>query len=182
MTLAAPIVRLLVCGTADRGDDAAPLAAVARLLPALEPAIRERLEVRRCPQLDPVDLIDVGAGEACVVVDTVAGIAPGSVISLPLDRLAARGAGGTPRSSHALPIEQVLGLAATIRGDLPPGSFVGIGGTWFGFGRRNSKAVRENLGRLQDAISAEIRRLVDHMTAEGQEALAFGPLVPPAVG
>ena len=51
-------VRLLVCGNADRGDDGAPLAAVATLLPSLPPHLLADLDVRRCEQLELEDLID----------------------------------------------------------------------------------------------------------------------------
>ena len=64
MTLPAPTVRVLVCGSADRGDDGAALYAVAHILPQLDPILRQRVEVRRCPQLEPADLIDVADGEA----------------------------------------------------------------------------------------------------------------------
>ena len=160
MTLPAPSVRLLICGAADRGDDGAALTAIARLLPTLDPAIRERLEVRRCPQLDPLDLIDVAADQSCLVIDTVLGIEPGSVIAIPLEDLASRGSAVSPRSSHALPIQQVLGIAAAIRGTLPAGTFVGIGGKWFGFGERHSRAVTAGMAELQSKIETELVRLL----------------------
>ena len=160
MTLPAPSVRLLICGSADRGDDGAALTAIARLLPTLDPATRERLEVRRCLQLDPLDLIDVAADQSCLVIDTVLGIEPGSVIAIPLEDLSSRASAVTPRSSHALSIQQVLGIAAAIRGTLPAGTFVGIGGKWFGFGARHSRAVTAGMGELQSAIEAELGRLL----------------------
>jgi len=156
MTIRPPSVRLLVCGSADRGDDGAPLSAAARLLPLLETEVREGLEVRRCPQLDVNDIVDVAAGEACVIVDTVIGVEPGSIVTLSLAELAARAGGVTPRSSHALPIDQVLGIAEALRGSLPPGAFVGIGGLWFGFGSMQSRVVRAAPPALQDAIRAAI--------------------------
>jgi hydrogenase maturation protease len=159
MTSQIPRVRLLVCGTAERGDDGAALAAVAHLLPRLEPCVLEQLEVRRCPQLDATDLIDVAAGEACVVVDTVVGIEPGSVVVIPLDELAARSDGLTPRSSHALPICHVLGVAEAVRGQLPAGAFVGIGGKWFGYGKLQSRAARNGLPEMERATEDQIRRL-----------------------
>ncbi len=64
MTIPAPTVRVLVCGTADRGDDGAALSAIAHVLPSLEPAICQRLEIRRCPQLDATDLIERRAGQS----------------------------------------------------------------------------------------------------------------------
>ena len=108
----------------------------------------------------PLDLIDVGPDEACLVIDTVVGIEPGSVVAVPLEELCSRGAAGTPRSSHALPIEQVLGIAAAIRGGLPTGTFVGIGGKWFGFGARHSRAVTAGMGELQAVIETELIRLL----------------------
>lgn len=160
MTLPAPSVRLLICGAADRGDDGAALTAMARLLPTLDPATLERIEVRRCLQLDPLDLIDVAPDESCLVIDTVLGIEPGSVIAIPLEELSSRPSAVTPRSSHALPIEQVLGIAAAIRGTLPIGTFVGIGGKWFGFGARHSRVVTAGMGELQATIEAELQRLL----------------------
>ena len=158
MNAPAPTLRLLVCGSADRGDDGAALCAVAHLLPRLDDAVRQQLEVRRCVQLDATDLIDVGDGEACLVLDTVVGVEAGSVVELRLDDLADRPT-VAPRSSHALPIDQTLGIARAVRGALPPGSFVGIGGKWFGFGDVRSRALRDGMAAFELAIEAAIRRL-----------------------
>ena len=156
MTLPPPTVRLIVCGSADRGDDGAALSAVAHLLPTLDATDREHLEVRRCPQLDVADLLDLGPDEACVIVDTVVGVEPGKIVTLTLPELAHRDGGATPRSSHALPIDQVLGIAEAMRGRLPGGAFVGIGGLWFGFGTVQSRAVRAGLPRFATAIGMAI--------------------------
>jgi Ni,Fe-hydrogenase maturation factor len=160
MTMAAPTIRLLVCGSADRGDDGAPLAAVARLLPGLTAAVRAHLEIRRCVQLDVSDIVDVPTGEACIVLDTVVGIEPGDVVTMSLPELAARAATIAPRSSRALPIDQVLGIAEAVRGGLPPGAFVGIGGHWFGFGTMRSRVVRAGLPNLQAAVTEAIDALL----------------------
>ncbi|MBI3746313.1 MAG: hypothetical protein HY264_07280, partial [Chloroflexi bacterium] len=90
MTARAPELRILVCGTADRGDDGAPLVAITHLLPELPGELRGRLEIRRCPQLDAVDVMDVGEGMACVVIDTVIGVEPGAVVTMALAELARR--------------------------------------------------------------------------------------------
>ena len=166
MNAPAPTIHLLVCGSADRGDDGAALSAVAHLLPRLAPDLRQRLEVRRCPQLDAADLIDVAPGEACIVLDTVVGVEPGEVVEIPLDELATR-SGIAPRSSHALPIEQVLGITMAIRGTVPRGSFVGIGGKWFGFGQIlaqslqgmiiNKTAPKDVLKQVVDSYNASIQ-------------------------
>lgn len=158
MTLAAPTIRVLVCGSADRGDDGAALCAVAHVLPRLEPELRQRVEVRRCEQLDAADLIDVADGEACLVLDTVVGVEPGQVVRIPLDELT-RLEDAAPRSSHALPISQVLGIAEAIRGQLPRGLLVGIGGKWFGFGETRSRALREGMPEFELATEGAIKEL-----------------------
>lgn len=158
--VAPPIcVRLLVCGNADRGDDGAPVTAVAHVLPRLADAVRLRIEVRRCPQLDVTDLVDVPPDEACAIVDTVVGIEPGSTIVVPLRDLAAWHRGMAPRSSHALPIDQVVGIAAAVRGTLPSGSFVGIGGEQFGFGHRRSRALNVGMPEFEAALERTLVEL-----------------------
>jgi len=73
----------------------------------------------------------------------------------------------TPRSSHELPVDQVLGIAETLRpGGLPDGTFVGIGGRRFGYGRPRSRSVRLNRAAFQAAIAAELSRLT-HVPSEG---------------
>jgi hydrogenase maturation protease len=158
--LAPPSVRLLVCGNADRGDDGAALSAVATLLPSLPSAMLERLEVRRCGHLRVEDLTDVPAGEVTVVVDAAVGIPPGHVVTLPIRQILADAESPAPRSSHELPIDQVLGLAQVMRpGGLPDGTFIGIGGRRFGYGRPLSRSVRLNMAHFQAAIAAELARL-----------------------
>lgn len=165
MTSAAPIgVRILVCGNADRGDDGASLAAIAHLLPTLPPEVCDRIEVRRCVQLDAADLVDVSREEACVVVDTVVGIPAGAITIRPLEAVVTGDAVLTARSTHGLSIRDALALAATVRGSLPRGSFVGLGGKWFGYGERMSRAVRAAMPAFADAIEAEVERLLG-MTA-----------------
>ena len=158
MTLPAPTVLVLVCGSADRGDDGAALCAVAHVLPRLDPILRQRVEVRRCPQLDAADLIDVADGEACLVLDTVVGVPAGSIVEIPLEELS-RMDDAAPRSSHALPISQVLGIAEAIRGGLPRGRLVGIGGKWFGFGETRSRALRDGMAAFEHATALAIEEL-----------------------
>lgn len=158
MTLEAPTLRVLVCGSADRGDDGAALYAVAHVLPRLDPMLRQRVEVRRCPQLDAADLIDVADGEACLVLDTVVGVPPGSIVEIPLDELSML-QDASPRSSHALPISQILGIAEAIRGQLPRGRLVGIGGKWFGFGETRSRALRDGMAAFELATTQAIEEL-----------------------
>ena len=167
MNAPAPVLRLLVCGNADRGDDGAALCAVAHVLPSLDAAVSRQLEIRRCSQLDATDIIDIPEGEACLILDTVVGVGAGEVVELSLDALIDRPS-IAPRSSHALPIGQVLGIARAVRGDLPDGRFVGIGGKWFGFGDVRSRALREGMPAYEQAIAAAIH-----------EQLGARPVAPP---
>lgn len=151
-------VRLLVCGTADRGDDGAALSAVAGLLPRLPAHLLAALEVRRCEQLEIEDLLDLPDETGCVIVDAVVGVEPGEVVTLPLDAFpgADRQAGIAARSSHALPMGQLIELAAVLRGHPVRGSFVGLGGRSFGYGRGLGRTVRAGLPAFRAAIEAEI--------------------------
>jgi hydrogenase maturation protease len=161
-------VRLLVCGNADRGDDGAALAAVAHLLPLIEDGIRHRIDVRRCSRLDVADLIDVPANQVCVIVDTVVGPEPGSVVTVSLEALAADGHGIAPRSSPTASIAEILESAAAIRGQLPVGVFVGIGGKRFGFGNRRSRAMTSGMRAFERAIETEVRRVASAAVVAGQ--------------
>ncbi len=160
MTARAPDLRILVCGTADRGDDGAALAAISHVLPELPDVLRCRIEVRRCPQLDVTDLLDIGIGESCIVIDTVLGVEPGQTVTMSLDDLARRPAGVAPRSSHALSAGDALLIAEAVRGTLPVGTFVGIGGKWFGYGERYSRVVKAGLPRFAVAIRGAIEDLL----------------------
>ena len=151
-------VRLLVCGNAERGDDGAALAAVATLLAGLPPHLLAVLEVRRCEQLDLDDLLDLPATVACVITDAVVGLAPGEVVTIPLADLPARdgAAGPVPRSSHVLPIGQLVAIAEVMREHPLEGSFVGIGGRSFGFGRGIGRPVRAALPAYRSAIESAL--------------------------
>ncbi len=159
MTARAPDLRILVCGTADRGDDGAALAAISHVLPDLPDALRCRIEVRRCPQFDVTDLLDIGLGESCVVIDTVEGVEPGQIVTVSFDDLARGPAAVAPRSSHAVSLDDALLIAETVRGTLPVGTFVGIGGKWFGYGERFSRVVKAGL----PGFALAIRRVIDDL-------------------
>lgn len=165
MTAAAPELRILVCGAGDRGDDRAALAAISKVLPALPLDLCSRIEVRRCPQLDVTDVINVANGETCLVIDTVVGIEPGSIIRLSLEDLARRADGVASRSTHALSMGDTLRLAEVVRGSLPAGAFVGIGGRWFGYGERLSRSVKAGLPALCAAIREAIEELLPTLEA-----------------
>ncbi len=152
-------VPVFVCGEPYRGDDAAGQAAVE----LLAPAVRDRVDVVAAGQLDLLLLLDLPADAPCVVVDAVAGIASGEVWVRPLatlvDRargLAEGGRAPEPRSSHELPLEQVLALGATLRTAPPAGTFVGIGGSCWDVGAPLSPAVEAALPAFAAAITAAV--------------------------
>jgi hydrogenase maturation protease len=152
-------VWLIVCGEVERGDDAVgPIA-----LDGLPTDLVGRCHAQRAAALDVQTLLDVPAGAACLVVDAAVGIPAGSIVTIPLERLDRPRIDGrvdaSPRSSHELPVQQVLALARVLRGRLPDGSFVGIGAVEGRFGRSLSPAVAAALPAFRSAIGAEIERL-----------------------
>jgi hydrogenase maturation protease len=149
-------VCVLVCGERLRGDDAAAVLA-AEMLPADVLALAEVIEVGL---LSVEAVLDVPAGLALVVADTAIGMAAGEVVVLPLENVArSTGSGATLASSHSLPPDQVLALAEALRGPLPRGVFVGIGGAEFGFGEGLSQTVAAGLPGFVAVLADEIRRL-----------------------
>ena len=114
-------------------------------------------------QLDVLLLLDLPADAPCVVVDAVAGLPPGEIWVRPLaalvDRaraLADAGRAPEPRSSHELPLDQVLALAATLRARPPAGTFVGIGGSCWDLGAPLSPAVAAALPAFAAAIATAV--------------------------
>ena len=141
-------VEVLVCGSTDRGDDGAPIAAVADLRDRLDPDVR----VRIVGQLDIDDLLDVPRGAAVVVVDAATGLRRGQIVVLPLDGLVAREDTIRPRSSHSLEFREVIGLADMLRGRPLPGRIVAIGAGSFGLGAPMSPRVAGALHTFSQAI------------------------------
>lgn len=145
-------VVVLVCGSTDRADDGAPIAAcaiVGRDLPT-------DVLLKVVGQIDIDDLLAIGPEAGVVVVDTATGLHAGEVVDLPFTGL---GEGTTlvrPRSSHALAIPEVVGLAAMIRGRPFRGRVVAIGGIRFGLGRPLSRSVEAALPAFAQAILAAV--------------------------
>jgi hydrogenase maturation protease len=164
-------IRVIVLGEPQRGDDGVAYVATRSVVGALDPTIRDRLEVRETGQLDPADLVELAATGAAVVVDAVVGVPPGKVVVVPLGRLATAASeeGGrrmdsddpipTPRSTHVLPVDQLVALAAALRGSVPRGVLVGLGGSCFELGAGFSPPVEAALPAFGAAIRAEIERL-----------------------
>ena len=163
-------IRVLACGESARGDDAAGFLAADLLRawldgvesppPAMADAVealRRRAEVQVVGQLEPDELLALDPDDALVVIDAVSGPEPGTLVRRALADLAS--GGPAPRSSHMLPLRDVLGLVQTLRGSLPPGTFVGLGGSSFGLGDPVSSAVSEAIPALAVAALEEAVRL-----------------------
>lgn len=132
-----------------RGDDGIGLE-VARALAARRPDL-EVVEHDR----EPLDLIELWAGAgSTIVVDAVAGDAPGRIHHL--DASAGTGCWRrrAPSSSHALDVGQVIELAGLL-GRLPPHlEVIAIEGRSFGVGSAPAAEVRAAGGRVVDELAA----------------------------
>jgi hydrogenase maturation protease len=147
------------CGNPAAGDDAAGLAAVAAVRPALE-AIPG---VEVVPQASPLEVVHLVQGvDAVVVVDAVR-TAPGAREPGTIVRIEA-GPGGLPAevrsslSSHGLGIAEAVGLAAAI-GTVPRVVVLGIEAEISAAGAPLSASVRAGLPQLEKALVAEVRAL-----------------------
>jgi hypothetical protein len=155
------LVEVLACGTADRGDDGAAIAALAGLESELPPDVTVRLVDR----LDIDDLLTVPVGAGAVVVDTVTGVDPGWVVEIPFTGLVGRESGIHARSSVALARPETVGLASMIRGRPLTGVIVAIGGQSFGPGEALSWPVATGLCTFRLAIVDAIDRVRAHALA-----------------
>jgi len=155
---ATPIVRVLVCGNADRGDDGVAPAAIEALLQTLPSPVWSKLDVRLRPELRVEDLVDLPDGAPCLILDAVVGPEPGAVVRLSLGDLLVR-LPFMPRSSHQLPLDLVVGLAAVLREGPVDGTFVGLAGHGFGYGAPLSLAARAGMPAYREAIVRELEKL-----------------------
>ena len=163
-----PPVRLLVCGNRDRADDGAALRAVGSLVARHRYRVGHDVAVERCGQLDVQHLLDVPTGQAIVIVDAAVGIAAGEVVTTSLEELIDHPLGPAPHSSHALPINQLLGVANVLSDKPLRGLFVGIGGDDFGLGDRLSSAVSRGLPGFVSAIEGAVEALLSAPALAGQ--------------
>jgi len=141
-------VEVLLCGSPDRGDDGAPIAASQLLRGSLPPDVAMRV----VGMLDVDDLLSIPPGAGVVIVDAATGIDPGAIVDLALTGLIGQQDGVRSRSSHALALPEVVGLAEMIRGRPLRGRIVAIGGAQFGLGTSFSRPVSAALPTLSDAI------------------------------
>jgi hydrogenase maturation protease len=141
---------VLVCGDRYRGDDGAALAAADRLAEALPADV----VMRRVGQLGPDDVVAATEVGRCLVIDAVRGVAPGTVVVMPLGDL--QRAGPASASSHALPLPTVIALADALGAKIERGTFMGIGGEAFGLGEGLSPRVEASLDAFATAIATTL--------------------------
>jgi hydrogenase maturation protease len=144
-------VTVLVCGSLDRGDDAAALRAVE----LLRPESRRQARIEVVGQLGVEQLVDRMPGGTVIVVDAAVGIAPGRVVRMSFADLRSGARSPVPRSSHELPIPEVVAIAELIGGPLL-GGLVVIGGLDFSLGASCSPQVRDALPELAHQIEHAI--------------------------
>ena len=156
------LVDVLVCGSPDRGDDGAALAALARLVATLPADVRVRVVGR----LEVDDLLAVPAHAGVVIVDTVTGVDPGRIVRMPLRSLVGRESGLRLRSSNALAVPEVIGLADMIRRRPLVGVVVAVGGLEFGLGDAFSWPVSTALRAFGEAIVGAIDRVRAEVVGE----------------
>jgi hydrogenase maturation protease len=137
-------VWLLACGNFDRRDDGAAIVAT------------RGMAATHCGQLEIDHLLAAPAGVPIVICDAAAGVAPGVVVTQTFDELLANPRGPSPHSSHALPIDQVIGVARALSAAPIDGYFVGIGGADFGYGPGLSPAVEAALPEFRAAIESRV--------------------------
>ena len=114
------------------------------------------LDVRPCEQLEIEDLLELPDGDG-LRHRRHRGRDPRGVGSdhrpRPTCRRACRGPGPSPRSSHVLPIGQLVAIAEILRAARSTARSSGIGGGSFGFGRARPAGARRAAG-LPAAIEA----------------------------
>jgi hydrogenase maturation protease len=154
-----PKVRVLVCGNLDRCDDGAAIWAVSHMLSGRATNELPGLTVVRCGQLNVEDLLDGSVGSPVLIVDTAVGVPPGGVVTLDFDQLLAHPKQIAPHSSHALPIDQVIGVARELSDGPIDGLFVGIGAHDLGYGTKLSLPVQVAIAEFVGAIQKALVRL-----------------------
>lgn len=147
-------VTVFACGERERGDDAVAYA----IVDALPPGLRGRIAVVRDGMLDAGSLMALPEGAPAVVVDAVAGVAPGEVVVLPLADLAGL-ARSSPRSTHWMSIDATVALVQTLLGEPVEGTFVGVGLRDCDFGAPLSPEVAAALPAAVAAVAAAVEAL-----------------------
>lgn len=136
-----------------REDDGVADAAV----DLLSDDVRSVVHVESIGVLSVEALLDVPEGSGVVVADVASGARPGEIVVVPIGEI--RRDGPFPGTTHMMPPDEVIAAAAALRGHMPRGIFVGMGGAEFGFGDRLSPAVQAALAEYVTALADAIRSL-----------------------
>jgi hydrogenase maturation protease len=147
-----PTVDVLVCGSRDRGDDAAPLAAAELLRNRVPPDVR----IRVIGRLNVDHLLSIPRGSGVVIVDAAMGVGSGTIVTLPLRGFISHQSTLRPRSAHALAMPEVIGGADMIRGRPLVGRIVLIGARRFGLRRPLSRSVAKAVPTLAKGIESAV--------------------------
>ena len=151
-----PSVRVLACGSIDRGDDGAALRAV-RVLSQL---VRREASIEEVGYLSPELLMGDPPSVRRLVVDCVAGLPCGEIIDLPLADLPALEAQRGTTSSHALAPGAAVALADLLGCVRPTDRFLGIGGESFAVGDDLSPAVVSQIAAFAERLNERIGEAV----------------------
>jgi hydrogenase maturation protease len=123
------------------------------------------VRIRPIGQLDVDHLISLPRGSGVVVVDAATGIETGTIVDLPLRGLV-NDASLRSRSSHALAMPEVIGLADVIRGHPLVGQIVVIGSHRFGLGDPFSITVERALPALARRIWVAVHAVRDSLAPD----------------
>ena len=164
---AKPSVEVLLCGSTDRGDDGAALATADYLRRTLPSDV----QVRAVGQVDVDDLLAIGPGAGVVIVDAATGIEPGAVLELPIRGLVGQQDVLRPRSSHALTLPEVIGVAEMIRGRPLVGRIVVIGARSFRLGHPLTTTVAQAIPALARAVESAVAAVRSALTGTDRPAL-----------
>ncbi len=137
---------ILACGDPARADDGAAVAA-AQLLAAARPDT----DVRICGQLDADDLLAASTRGPCLVLDTVVGPPPGTIVRRSLTSISSRDMRSA--STHALPLPATVALAEALGAALDGSDLLGIAGATFELGGAISDEVAAALPAYFAAVA-----------------------------
>lgn len=149
---------VIACGQRMRGDDGVAF----ELVGALDASARRLAMIIEAGSLDVAQLLELPPEARCIVVDAVAGVAPGTLVEIDLARLAGAGCDQAHAqlrcSSHAQPIPQTLALARLLRGRAIEGTLLGVGIAQCRAGAALSPAVAASVRAGARALEALIAR------------------------
>jgi hydrogenase maturation protease len=159
-----PSVDVLVCGTIERGDGGAPLAASM----LLEAELIDNVRIQRIVQLEIDHLLAVRRQAGVVIVDAATGIEPGAIVELPLRGLLSPECAVHPQSSRALAMPEVIGLVDMLRGRPLVGRIVVIGARRFRVGSPITRHVAAAVPALARAIVVATEHVVETLREAGE--------------